>query len=632
MDIKQIFSTIKHWLWLIILGSVIGGGVGYYISSQQTPIYQAQARFVILPAAQTTYDYYSYLNNQQLISTYAQLLTTEDLLYQASTELGFPVRKGQATASQVGDTKFVILTVKDTDPFKAAVIANGLVEILIDQNEKLQSVQFDAAEKNLQDRVLQAEEQITILEGQITELSGEVLQSQIENVQKQMADVQAQINNLHADIALIDPESESPEDQDQLAAYQAKLREIQPILSLYQDIYTQLVVLGKTPSSTEMTPTDLDRLKTTLNLYQQIYITSINNLESLKLAKAQSTPTVMQVETAVKPSVPISPKPTQTALLGTAVGLLVTAAIAFLVEFLDDTLKTPDEIKAVLDLPTIGFIGELKHNPRRGEEPLGTYVARNPRSPVSEAFRSLRTNLEYSSIDEPLKTVLVTSSGESEGKSTIAANLAIVQAQSGKNVVIIDADMRRPKVHVQFNKANRIGLSDVVTGKMKIDEVTKNFEQIENLSIITCGTLPPNPAELLGSERMTRIIEELETKYDFIVIDSPPMVVSDAQILSSKVDGIIFVIIPGQTRAITAKRPIEELRRIGSRVLGVVVNKIPRNRDYYYGGYNYYSPYSNHYAYHKESIVPDDTPALPQKKVKPLGTFFDKYQRKKPGG
>ncbi len=167
---------------------------------------------------------------------------------------------------------------------------------------------------------------------------------------------------------------------------------------------------------------------------------------------------------------------------------------------------------------------------------------------------------------------------------------------------------------------------------MKIDEVTKNFEQIENLSIITCGTLPPNPAELLGSERMTRIIEELETKYDFIVIDSPPMVVSDAQILSSKVDGIIFVIIPGQTRAITAKRPIEELRRIGSRVLGVVVNKIPRNRDYYYGGYNYYSPYSNHYAYHKESIVPDDTPALPQKKVKPLGTFFDKYQRKKPGG
>jgi len=630
MDIKQVFSTIKRWLWLIILGCVIGSGIGYYISSQQTPIYQAQARFVILPAAQTTYDYYSYLNSQQLVSTYAQLLTTEDLLYQASTELGFPVRKGQATASQVGDTKFVILTVKDPDPFKAAVIANGLVEILIAQNEKLQSVQFDAAEKNLQDRVLQAEEQINILEGQITQLSGEVVQSQIETVQEQMADVQSQINNLNADIALIDPESESPEDQEQLAAYQTKLAEIQPILALYQDIYTQLVVLGQAPSSSDATPTDLERLKTTLNLYQQIYITSINNLESLKLAKAQSTPTVMQVETAVKPTVPISPKPTRTALLGAAVGLLVTAAIVFLVEFLDDTLKTPDEIKAVLDLPTIGFIGELKHNPRRGEESLGTFVARNPRSPVSEAFRSLRTNLEYSAIDVPLKTVLITSSGESEGKSTIAANLAIVQAQSGKKVVIIDGDMRRPKVHVQFNKPNRIGLSDVITGKMRIEDVTKSFDQVENLSIITCGTLPPNPAELLGSDKMTRVIEELESKFDFIVIDSPPMVVSDAQILSSKVDGIVYVIIPGQTRAITARRPIEELKRIESRVIGVVANKIPRNRDYYYGGYNYYSPYSNHYSYHKESIVPDVTPAPPTKKSIPSETFFEKYHRKKP--
>lgn len=630
MDVKQIFETIKHWLWLIVLGCIIGGGIGYYISSRQTPIYQAQARFVILPAAQTTYDYYSYLNSQQLIGTYAQLLTTEDLLYQASNTLGFPVRKGQATASQVGDTKFVVLTVKDPDPFKAAVIANSLVEILIDQNEKLQSVQFEAAEKNLQNRVSQAEDQIRVLESQITQLSSEVLQDQISKVQQQMADVQSQINNLNADIANIDPYSESQADKDQLAAYQAKLNEIQPILSLYQDIYTQLVVLGQTPNSAEMTPTDLDRLKTTLNLYQQIYITSINNLETLKLAKAQNTPTVMQVETAVKPTVPISPKPLQNTLLGAAIGLLTTAAITFLIEFLDDTLKTPDDIKNVLKVPTIGFIGELKHNPRKGEEALGTFVARNPRSPVAEAFRSLRTNLEYSSIDEPLKTILITSSGESEGKSTVAANLAIVEAQSGKNVVIIDADMRRPKLHAQFNKPNRIGLSDVVTGKMKIEDVVKSFEQVDNLSIITCGTVPPNPAELLGSEKMTKVIQELESMFDFVVIDSPPMVVSDAQILSSKVDGIVFVVIPGQTRALTASLPLEELRRIDARVLGVVANRIPKNRDYYYGGYNYYSPYSNHYSYHKESIVPDENPAPKERKVFQLGTFFEKYQRRKP--
>ena len=615
MDVKQIFSLIRRWLWLLILGSVIGAGIGYYISIRQTPIYQAQARFVILPAAQTTYDYYSYLNNQDLIDTYAQLLTTEELLYQASETLGFPVRKGQATAQQVDDTKFVVLTVKDPDPFKAATIANGLVEIMISQNENLQSVQFSAAEKNLQDRIDQAEEQIATLESQITQMSDEILQSQIESVQIQMDDVQAQVNNLKVDMAQIYPEllaqaedsveidleSLTQEEIAQLTAYQTKLDEITPILELYQEIYTELVVLGQTSGTSNRNQTDLDRLRTTLNLYQQIYISSINNLETLKLAKAQNTPTVMQVETAVKPSVPISPKPSQTALLGAAIGLFVVAALVFLIEFLDDTLKTPDEIKDVLDVPVIGFIGDLKHNGKKNGDALGVYVAKNPRSPVAEAFRSLRTNLEYSSVDDPVKTLLVTSSGEAEGKSTVAANLAIVEAQSGKAVVIVDADLRRPKVHVQFNKPNRMGLSDVVTGKLNLDDVLKTYDQVANLSIITCGTIPPNPSELLGSERMSQTLKDLENRFDVVILDTSPMIVSDPQILSSKVDGVIYVLVPGQTRAITAMRPIEELKRIGSKVLGVVANKIPKNRDYYYGGYNYYSPYSNHYSYHNES-------------------------------
>ncbi len=641
MDVKQVFSTIKHWLWLVILGCVIGAGIGYYISIRQTPIYQAQARFVILPAAQTTYDYYSYLNNQDIINTYAQLLTTEELLYQASESLGFPVRKGQATAVQVDDTKFVVLTVKDPDPFKAATIANGLVEIMISQNEILQSVQFKAAEKNLLDRIDQAETQIATLEAQITQLSDEILQTQIESVQTQMDDVQAQVNNLKTDMAQIYPESLTQgdaaqfdltsltqEEIAQLAAYQTKLDEITPILELYQEIYTELVVLGQTTGTTSGSANDLDRLNTTLNLYQQIYISSINNLETLKLAKAQNTPTVMQVETAVKPTVPISPKPMQDAMIGGVIGLLIIGALIFLLEFLDDTLKTPDEIKTVLEAPVIGFIGELKQGNKKADDSLGVFVAKNPRSPVAEAFRSLRTNLEYSSVDEPVKTVLITSSGESEGKSTVAANLAIVEAQSGKSVVIIDADMRRPKIHVQFNKPNRMGLSDVVTGKLTLDDVIKTYDQVENLSIITCGTVPPNPAELLGSDRMSQTLKELKKRFDVIIIDTPPMIVSDAQILSSKVDGLVYVVIPGQTRAITARRPLEELRRIEAKILGIVANKIPRNRDYYYGGYNYYSPYSNHYSYHSESIVPNSDSDTETKKVTPLGSVFEKYQRK----
>lgn len=629
MDIKQLFSTFKRWLWLVVLGIIIGGSLGFYLSSRQTPIYQAQARFVILPAAQTTYDNYSYLNNMDIISTYTQLLTTEDLLYEASNKLGFPVMKGQATATQVGETKFVVLTVKDADPYKAAVIANGLVDILIDQNVKLQTVQFESAERNLQTRVDQAEEQIAALENQITSLSTEILQKQIENVQAQITDVQSQINAIKLDMSDIDPTSESEIDRARLVNDQAKIDELSPILTLYQEIYTQLVVLGTTTDTGEATSTDLDRLKTTLQLYQQIYISSINSLETLRLSKAQSTPTVMQVETAAKPTTPISPKPVQSALLAAAIGLFVTAGFAFLIEFLDDTLKTPDDIKDVLDIPVIGFIGELKHNPKQDEDSLGVYVAKNPRSPVAEAFRSLRTNLEYSSVDNPAKTILVTSSGESEGKSTVAANLAIVEAQSGKKVVIIDADMRHPKVHVQFNKSNRKGLSDVVTGKLRIEDVLKTYDQVENLSIITCGTIPPNPSELLGSERMSQTLKELEECFDLVIIDTPPMVVSDAQILSGKVGGVIFVVIPGQTRAITALRPMEELRRIGSHVLGVVANKIPKSRDYYYGGYNYYSPYnSNHYSYHNETVQPAAENESDEQPGTPLISIFNKNRRK----
>lgn len=624
MDINQLFSTFKRWLWLVALGTVIGGCLGYYLSNQQTPVYQAQAKFVILPAAQTTYDYYSYLNNQNIINTYTELLTTEDFLFEASNRLGFPVRKGQATATQVGETKFVVLTVKDTDPYKAAVIANGLVDILIDQNLKLQTVQFESAERNLQARVDQAEDQITTIENQITTLSTEIIQKQIENVQAQITDVQSQINAIKLDMESIDPHSESDIDQVRLVNSQAKIDELSPILALYQEIYTQLVVLGKTPDTASASSTDLDRLKTTLQLYQQIYISSINSLETLRLSKAQSTPTVMQVETATKPAVPISPKPIQSAVMGAAIGLFVTAAIIFLVEYLDDTLKTPDEIKEVLGSPVIGFIGDLKHNPRQNGDSLGVFVAKNPRSPVAEAFRSLRTNLEYSSVDDPAKTMLVTSSGQSEGKSTIAANLAIVEAQSGKNVVIVDADMRRPKIHVQFNKSNRNGLSDVITGKLRIDDVLKTYDHVENLSIITCGTIPPNPSELLGSERMSQTIKELKERFDMVILDCPPMVVSDTQILSGKVDGIIFVVIPGQTRAIRALRPIEELHRINAHILGVVANKIPKNRDYYYGGYNYYSPYGNRYINEEESIEKD----LEEKPKPIVNSLFNKVNRK----
>lgn len=157
----------------------------------------------------------------------------------------------------------------------------------------------------------------------------------------------------------------------------------------------------------------------------------------------------------------------------------------------------------------------------------------------------------------------------------------------------MDADMRRPTALTQFEKSNGIGLSDLLTRKLKTGRVVTTIPHLPNLHILPCGTRHPSPSELLGGERMTQVLQEFCLLYDFIVIDCPPLIVSDAQILSNRVDGMIMIVQPGHTRAIAALRPLDELRRIGAREIGVVLNRIPRNRDYY-GGYHYYSPYLSH--------------------------------------
>ena len=191
-----------------------------------------------------------------------------------------------------------------------------------------------------------------------------------------------------------------------------------------------------------------------------------------------------------------------------------------------------------------------------------------------------------------------------EGKTTIATNLAGIFAQSGKLSLLLDADMRRPRVHKVLGISNRVGLSDLFRERLGSEIVCRPWNGQKDIKVITSGSLPPNPNELLGSERMELILEELKAMADVVIIDSPPTVVTDAQVLAAKVDGILMVIQPGQTHADAALAMREQFDRAGGRMLGVVFNRIPRNRSHYYGGYRYYSPYyySNSYAYTTEGL------------------------------
>jgi len=213
----------------------------------------------------------------------------------------------------------------------------------------------------------------------------------------------------------------------------------------------------------------------------------------------------------------------------------------------------------------------------------------SPRSPITEQYRTLRTNIQFASVDTELKTILVTSTGPNEGKSTTIANLAIVFAQQGKNVLLVDTDLRKPTVHYTFGLNNIRGLTSILTKQSDLlDSVDPT--DIENLSIVTSGPIPPNPAELIGSLAMTTFIEEAKSHFDIILFDTPPVLaVADAQILSNNCDGTILVVSSGSTEINAALKARDLLHSSKGKLLGTVLNKVKANDSqyYYYYGQKY---------------------------------------------
>jgi capsular exopolysaccharide synthesis family protein len=211
----------------------------------------------------------------------------------------------------------------------------------------------------------------------------------------------------------------------------------------------------------------------------------------------------------------------------------------------------------------------------------------NPKSPIAEQFRTIRTNIQFSNIDEEIQTMIVTSSGPGEGKSTTTANLAVVFAQQGKRVLMIDADLRKPTVHYTFRTENHVGLSNVLTRQATLEDAVKTTPQ-DNLWLLTSGPIPPNPSELLGSKGMQNLLEQAKDEYDVIVFDTPPVLaVTDAQILSNLADGVVLVVSSGKTETDAAKKARELLDSAKAKILGVVLNNKKQEEShyyYYYGG------------------------------------------------
>jgi capsular exopolysaccharide synthesis family protein len=341
----------------------------------------------------------------------------------------------------------------------------------------------------------------------------------------------------------------------------------------------------KTPSSLEQV-TEQGRLQALLAQYRDSYTNLLKSLQEVRLAEVQTTDSVSVVETARAEELPARPRTLLNSLLGAIVGLMLSLGLAFLLEYLDDTVKSSEAITALIDTMTLSTIARIDGKERH--EKLVTVT--NSRSSIAEAYRLLRVNIDFATLDRSAQTILVTSSSPSEGKSTTVANLAIAIAQTGKRVILADTDLRHPTLHQFFRLPADSGVTTALLkpGTALEDHLVRTG--IRNLWLMPAGPMPPNPAELLGSQRMVELIKALKAQADVILFDSPPVLaVVDATILARACDATLLVVLAKKTRSAALRRASEQLAQSGAHMLGVVLNRAPAARSgsdsyYYYGG------------------------------------------------
>jgi len=560
--ITEYASLLWRWTWLLVLVAVLAGGTAYWVSRRQTPIYEASTLVMvdIAPITQTV-TYTTLTTSEQLVATYSKLMTTAPLLDVVAARLGIPafpepgsIEPNSIQVEPILNTQLMTVIVQDTDPARAALIANTLVQVFSDQIQADQAARYADSKTSLENQLASLEQQI-------------------------------------------------------------------------QTTSTDLAALG----SGNQNQAEQDQLQLALTQYRQSYASVLQSYGQVKLAEAQSSSGIIQKAPAVPPEKPILPQPLRSGLLAAVVGLFLGAGIVFLIEFLDDSLRDPQEITRKWGIPILGMI--ITFDTNNGNELI---TEEQPRSPVSEAFRSLRTNLQFASIASPIHTLLVTSPSPEDGKTIVVGNLACVFAQGGRKVVVLDADLRKPRVHKVFQLQNRLGLTEqFIHPQENLDGAIQPTE-VKNLHVLTSGSLPPNPSELLGSQRMVEIVQALKAQYELVLIDTPPaLVVTDANVLANRADGVLLVISPILTKRAAIKHAIEQLAQVNANIVGVVLNgvDVKRSRYSYYRGYYY--KYGHGYAYYKDAGS-GGTGKLKSRQGRPrenpLSRAIGKLRSRTPGG
>lgn len=336
---------------------------------------------------------------------------------------------------------------------------------------------------------------------------------------------------------------------------------------------------------------------------KQYLATLLQRQRETTAGKTDNPNNVTVAEYSRVPRTPIGPPRTRNIAIAFLLALVAGIGLAFLLDFLDDTLKSVEDVDRYIHLPALALIPSTRSERLSlkgktlgggGDDSTALALIDDIRSPVAEAYRHLRTSLLLSSAGQPPKTILVTSSQPSEGKTTTAVNTAVMLAQTGADVLIIDCDLRRPRLHAHFNVPNARGVTNYLSGEAEINDLLQPYEKLPNLKLLTSGPVPPNPAELLGSDEMRKLLTKLGERFNHIIIDSPPCIsFTDASILSTLCDGVMLVVHGGRSSRAVVRRAKQQLIDVGAHIFGVVLNNVKlQAQDYYYYA-GYYSYYSN---------------------------------------
>lgn len=351
-------------------------------------------------------------------------------------------------------------------------------------------------------------------------------------------------------------------------------------------------------------------LKREADTNKELYKGLLQRMKEAGVSAGIMASNIQVVDKAELPTKPYKPNKRLNLLLATVVGLFLGVGLAFFFEYLDNTIKTPEDVEQLIRLPSFGMVPDISSHRRRQLEKGATYPVElithaHPKSMLSEAYRNIRTSILLSFSERPPKRIAITSPNPSEGKTTTAINTAIALSQTGASVIIIDTDLRKPRIHKIFTEENGVGLSNFLSGNAGLEAIIKKTE-IPNLYYIPSGPIPPNPSELISSNLFKSMLQSLDERFDHLVFDSPPVLgFADSIILSKFVDGMILVTTGGKTPRETLQRAKGMLLQVNAKILGVVINRVNIERSEY--GYYYYR---YHYYYGKEGKKKKELPHL----------------------